>query len=239
MIPRLIPRNDKLLPSILWHPDLNSSNLITTNTGVDGKQVITSLLDWQGAYCAPLVVQVSMPPAFKYDVDIIELGEECELPKAPANVGSLPPKQRDQVERHLHQASLHQRFRRAMADEQVFKLVDSFFFSAQLAYFIKAALSSWDDGYTWFCESLRRVQPRAWIVRQDLGFMRDVVPVSEKRAHKARFATVLARHQAFRAVLESLGMYAEGWVPTQEYERVDKELAEIKQQHWDEKSMGP
>lgn len=201
--------------------------------------MVTGLLDWQGAYCAPLVIQVSMPSAFKYDGDLIELDDECKPPKAPADAECLPQRQKEQVERHLHQTSLHQRFQRAMADEPAFKRVDSFLLSAQFSHLIKAAFRSWNDGYTRFRESLRRVQTAVWMVHPEFGYIRAVIPNSERREHKARFATAFARHQAFWAVQESLGMQAEGWVPTQEYERAKRELAEIKEQHWDEKTMGP
>lgn len=196
-----MPRNQNLLPSVLWHPDFNSANLmINSSSGGDRKQVITGLLDWQGTICAPILTQATMPPAFAYDGELVQLSEEGDPPKEPKDFDSLAQAQKDQVKSHLHQALLHQKFQRMMAESETFQLVNTYSLSGRFAQILKYTASSWNAGYTWFRENLLRVQLPVWMMNPDAGPIRTVVPFDDewkKKKHKARFAVVEARHRAF------------------------------------------
>lgn len=85
--PYLLPTDPDVIASTLWHTDLHSGNLF-----VD-KGRIASIIDWQGAWAGPLVLQARHPHLVDHQGDIIL--------KAPANFKDLEPNEKDRLRRQI------------------------------------------------------------------------------------------------------------------------------------------
>ncbi|KAM5468490.1 hypothetical protein MferCBS49748_003537 [Microsporum ferrugineum] len=69
--PHLIPSDEDILGSFLWHPDLRTPNIF-----VDDNGRITSIIDWQSAFAGPLFLGGRHPHFLDYNGDLV-----LELPK--------------------------------------------------------------------------------------------------------------------------------------------------------------
>ncbi|KAH7381813.1 kinase-like domain-containing protein [Cadophora sp. MPI-SDFR-AT-0126] len=91
IIPYLLPKNEKLSGSTLWHWDIHSANLF-----VEGNR-ISSLIDWQDTWAGPLFLQYRHPKLVDYNGKV--------LLKLPENYESLEgdekARTRKQVEKSI------------------------------------------------------------------------------------------------------------------------------------------
>ncbi|RAH65658.1 phosphotransferase family protein [Aspergillus aculeatinus CBS 121060] len=70
--PHLIPQEEGILGSFLWHPDLRTPNIFVDDSGH-----ITSIIDWQSASAGPLFLEDRHPYFLDYNGDLIlELPED-------------------------------------------------------------------------------------------------------------------------------------------------------------------
>ncbi|RAK79536.1 phosphotransferase family protein [Aspergillus fijiensis CBS 313.89] len=70
--PHLIPQEEGILGSFLWHPDLRTPNIFVDDSGH-----ITSIIDWQSASAGPLFLEGRRPHFLDYNGDLIlELPED-------------------------------------------------------------------------------------------------------------------------------------------------------------------
>lgn len=84
IVPALVPNDEKVLASILWHPDLNPGNVFLS---ADGESV-ASIIDWQGCWAGPLYLQMNTPSFLAYAGDV---PEGLEFPKLPENFDHMVP----------------------------------------------------------------------------------------------------------------------------------------------------
>lgn len=68
MIPHLVPSQESLSASVLWHPDLHANNIMVvekerTNGGMRQFNIV-SILDWQNAWAGPMFLQLDVPDVF-------------------------------------------------------------------------------------------------------------------------------------------------------------------------------
>lgn len=70
--PHLIPQDESILGSFLWHPDLRTPNIFVDDSGH-----ITSIIDWQSTSAGPLFLEGRHPHFLDYNGDLIlELPED-------------------------------------------------------------------------------------------------------------------------------------------------------------------
>ncbi|TQB67571.1 Phosphotransferase enzyme [Monascus purpureus] len=69
--PHLVPQEEGILGSFLWHPDLRTPNIF-----VDDRGHITSIIDWQSTSAGPLFLEGRHPHFLNYNGDLI-----LELPE--------------------------------------------------------------------------------------------------------------------------------------------------------------
>ncbi|KAJ9205852.1 hypothetical protein DTO164E3_1105 [Paecilomyces variotii] len=69
--PHLVPREENILGSFLWHSDLRTPNVFVDDTGH-----ITSIIDWQSTWAGPLFLEGRHPHLLDYNGDLI-----LELPE--------------------------------------------------------------------------------------------------------------------------------------------------------------
>lgn len=83
VVSRLLPDDTELVRPALWHPDIHDGNIFTQ----DGR--ISSLIDWQSVWIAPLLLQARTPR-------LIDYHGEIQL-RLPEDFKTLPEEERDRV----------------------------------------------------------------------------------------------------------------------------------------------
>ncbi|EAW07758.1 aminoglycoside phosphotransferase family protein [Aspergillus clavatus NRRL 1] len=81
--PYLLPNDPAVVAPYIWHTDLHSGNIFVH----DGK--ISSVIDWQGLWAAPLILQARHPRLVDYNGEVIL--------KAPANFKHLDPAEKIRI----------------------------------------------------------------------------------------------------------------------------------------------
>jgi len=229
MIPYLIPKDPRLLTSVLWHPDLNGSNIIVSDTL---PRVVTSILDWQGAFCAPLIVQACHPSTMEYvpsiDGIVTMINEE---------VDPLASTESRRMSRAARRATLHRMFDRAVGDHTLFKLAMAHPFREYVGALIHSIPRTWSDGYAWFRENLLRAEEA--LCDQIPEYVPvPVVPEGEQAAHEAAYDKSLMHLQEFSLIQSELGLRGDGWVVKEGYDEAMDELRR-RRREWNEERLGP
>ena len=85
--PYLLPTDPDIITSTIWHTDLHSGNFF-----VDQGRV-TSVIDWQGIWAGPLVLQARHPRLVNHKGNIIL--------KAPANFKDLGSNEKTRLKRQM------------------------------------------------------------------------------------------------------------------------------------------
>ena len=100
LIRYLLPVDDSIQSSCLWHDDLHVENIL-----VDPEQPtrITGIIDWQSTELAPLFVHARQPYILDHDgPPVVGL----ERPKLPENLAQLDPQARYHARALFHERSL-------------------------------------------------------------------------------------------------------------------------------------
>lgn len=129
----------------LWHSDLHSSNFFVDNN------LITAVIDWQGSWAGPLLLQAQPSPLVDYQGSI--------LLKRPANFDDLDSEQQVQIKRQIFKSTLFQLYlmeteRRNPLLARVFHLNHGK--TRRLA--VELAGNTWDDEIVPFREALINVE---------------------------------------------------------------------------------
>lgn len=92
MVDQLLPSDEKLIRSALWHWDMHASNIFVE------KDRVSAIIDWQDAWAGPLFVQARHPALVDYDGEVIlRLPEHYEGTKDADEKARV----RSQVERSI------------------------------------------------------------------------------------------------------------------------------------------
>lgn len=83
VVSRLLPDDTELVRPALWHPDIHDGNIFVQ----DGR--ISSIIDWQSVWVAPLLLQARTPR-------LIDYHGEIQL-RLPEDFKTLPEEERDRV----------------------------------------------------------------------------------------------------------------------------------------------
>lgn len=84
--PYLLPKG-YMSASHIWHGDLHAGNIFVENGH------ISCLIDWQGIWAAPLILNARHPRLVDYDGDLIL--------KAPNNIQELEPDERKKIKEQM------------------------------------------------------------------------------------------------------------------------------------------
>ncbi|KAF7968156.1 hypothetical protein HWV62_31736 [Athelia sp. TMB] len=101
IVPALVPKDEKVRASVLWHPDLNPGNVFVGEGGE-----VTSIIDWQGAWAGPAYLQMTTP-AFVAYTGPDELPAGAALPTLPPAFDKLNPKKQEAVRAEHRAKMLH------------------------------------------------------------------------------------------------------------------------------------
>lgn len=105
VVPYLLPDDAAVVASHLWHTDLHSGNIFVDT----GKGRICSVIDWQGTWAAPLILQARHPRLVDYHGDIIL--------KAPANFKDLEPDEKDRIKAQMSSSIILYLYEQQIAKE--------------------------------------------------------------------------------------------------------------------------
>jgi hypothetical protein len=103
-IPHIVPKDEKLVSSRIWHPDFHAGNIY-----VDDQARISSIIDWQGAWTTPVFIGAKPPLLLDYGIDI--------LMKLPDNFKELDAATKDQLRYQVSQSILIHEYETSTAEK--------------------------------------------------------------------------------------------------------------------------
>ncbi|RJE20973.1 hypothetical protein PHISCL_06683 [Aspergillus sclerotialis] len=151
--PYLLPSDPEVVAPHLWHTDLHAANIFVENGH------ISSVIDWQGTWTAPLILQARHPRLVDYDGDIIL--------RAPANFKDLEPDAKSKVRDQMTKSIILYLYEKQIAKEvPLLDIVIRFNHGRTRCEPIQFVGDTWDDDILPLSESLIRIE-KYW---NDLGF---------------------------------------------------------------------
>ena len=143
--PYLLPSDPEVVAPHLWHTDLHAANIFVKNGH------ISSVIDWQGALTAPLILQARHPRLVDYHGDIIL--------KAPANFKDLEPEAKSRMRDQMAKSIILYLYEKQIAKEV--PLLDKairFNHGRTRCEPIQFVGDTWDDDILPLRESLIRIE---------------------------------------------------------------------------------
>ncbi|KAL2837153.1 hypothetical protein BJX68DRAFT_274245 [Aspergillus pseudodeflectus] len=103
--PYLLASDSDVVASHIWHSDLHAGNIfIDINTCQ-----ISSIIDWQGIWAAPFILQARHPRLVQYDGELIL--------KAPTNFKDLEPGEKNRIRDNMSQSIILYLYEQTIAKE--------------------------------------------------------------------------------------------------------------------------
>ncbi|GAB1206468.1 hypothetical protein APSETT445_005157 [Aspergillus pseudonomiae] len=151
--PYLLPNDPAVVAPYIWHTDLHSGNIFVQN----GK--ISSVIDWQGLWAAPLILQARHARLVDYNGEVIL--------KAPANFKDLDPAEKTRIRGLMSSSILLYLYEKQIAKEiPLLNKVLRFDHGRIRCDPILFVGDTWDDELIPLRESLIRLE-RSW---NEMGF---------------------------------------------------------------------
>ncbi|PTU21289.1 hypothetical protein P175DRAFT_0459676 [Aspergillus ochraceoroseus IBT 24754] len=153
IVPYLLPDDPAVIASHLWHTDLHSGNIF-----VDRGR-ICSVIDWQGTWAAPLILQARHPQLVDYHGEIIL--------KAPPSFKDLEPAEKARVRREMSSSIILYLYKKQIAKQvPLLDKVLHFDHGRTRCEPIQFVGDTWDNDILPLRESLIRIE-KYW---DELGF---------------------------------------------------------------------
>ncbi|KAL4897301.1 kinase-like domain-containing protein [Aspergillus ambiguus] len=151
--PYLFPSDRVVVAPHIWHTDLHSANIFVQ----DGR--ISGVIDWQGIWAGPLILQARHPRLVEYHGDIIL--------KAPANFKDLEPDDKKRVREQMSRSIILYLYEKQIVKEvPLLNKVIRFNHGRTRCEPIQFVGDTWDDDILPLRESLIRIE-KYW---NELGF---------------------------------------------------------------------
>jgi hypothetical protein len=100
----IIPKDPELASPRLWHPDFHAGNIY-----IDGQARISCIIDWQGAWAAPVFIGANPPLLLDYGIDM--------LMKLPENFKALDDATKDKLRYQVSQSVLVHTYETSTAEK--------------------------------------------------------------------------------------------------------------------------
>ncbi|KAF2434794.1 hypothetical protein EJ08DRAFT_646263 [Tothia fuscella] len=148
-IPSIIPKDPDLRSPRFWHPDFHSGNIY-----VDDKNNISSIIDWQGAWIAPLFIGANPPMLLDYSIET--------MMKLPDNFKQLDETEKDRLRYQVAQSILIHAYEiRTAKENPLMHKVMRHLQGKPLKQLEAFANATWDNSLLPFRECLIRME-REW-----------------------------------------------------------------------------
>ncbi|PIG83018.1 hypothetical protein AARAC_004887 [Aspergillus arachidicola] len=146
--PLLLPDEPDIIVPHIWHTDLHAGNIFVNNG------TISSVIDWQGIWAAPLFLRARHSRLVDYNGDIIL--------KAPTNFKDLEPDEKDKIRQQMSSSILlHLYETQVVKENPLLNKVLRFSHGRTRCDPIHFVDDTWDDDIIPLRESLIRVE-RYW-----------------------------------------------------------------------------
>ncbi|GKZ38817.1 phosphotransferase enzyme [Aspergillus brasiliensis] len=169
--PHLIPHDEDILGSFLWHTDLRTPNIFVDNSGH-----ITSIIDWQSTWAGPLFLQGRHPHFLDYDDDLI-----LKLPKDFKQLD--PDTQRDLKEKVASSILLYLYEKYTAKRNPLLDKVLRYPNGKTLAHPIHFVGNTWDGDILPLRESLIRIQ-KNWDTFNHVKYRKCPINFTPEEIHK-------------------------------------------------------
>ncbi|KAF1354277.1 hypothetical protein EJ07DRAFT_133379 [Lizonia empirigonia] len=103
-IPYITPKDPELASPRLWHPDFHAGNIY-----IDDQARISCIIDWQGAWAAPVFIGANPPLLLDYGIDM--------LMKLPENFKALDDATKDKLRYQVSQSVLVHTYETSTAEK--------------------------------------------------------------------------------------------------------------------------
>ncbi|KAF1828217.1 hypothetical protein BDW02DRAFT_635315 [Decorospora gaudefroyi] len=104
IIPYITPKDPELASPRLWHPDFHAGNIY-----IDDQARISCIIDWQGAWAAPVFIGANPPLLLDYGIDM--------LMKLPENFKALDDATKDKLRYQVSQSVLVHTYETSTAEK--------------------------------------------------------------------------------------------------------------------------
>ena len=232
-VPHFMPSDSNLCAPTLWHPDLSLNNLFVSASGPANLQ---GMIDWQHAAILPYFSFQSLPPAFVYNGNKINMDEPLPGP-LPSNIDELSAK--EQAEYRLqHRLAYRHRWYQAKIGlnprrEAALRLPHI----QELMMLPTYVTRAWVDGVSDLRESLVSLC-KNWATITDPNTPCPIkFSEEEMKEHERQLEQFRCYEAAIAAVYSALHCEGDGWVAHEDYDVVQKLIGEL-EESWDESISG-
>lgn len=243
LLPLIIPKEKRVLSSVLWHPDLSRSNIMISSEvhGEEKEYSITGIIDWQSTCCAPLVLQAHFPRAFAYTGSGFELPQDIALPPLPENFNDMDPESQEACKREWKDAILHKWLEMLMMNDHLFHAATEHPRKNALDILVYNVTYTWSIGSIWFAQALRDLELDEREASPELT-LPIIIPEDDVSRHRAQMSKAALHRYNRNLIQEQLEIQGDGWVQNEAYDAVRKRLAWIRENEWPqsaEEKIGP
>jgi Phosphotransferase enzyme family len=219
-VPFIMPPDDSdICAPTLWHPDLSLGNLFVSETGPAALQ---GIIDWQHTSILPYFSFLSMPSAFAYEGDKIDMSGILPGP-LPSDLDGRTPKEQAEYRMHLRLANRHKWYQgKSLTARKVAVL--RLPHANQLAMLPTFVLRAWSDSALDLRHALFILHER-WA---DIAGPSVPCPIQfsvEERKEHERQLWCFERYEAAMEVARStLGYEGDGLVGHQDYDQIQRAI---------------
>ena len=230
-VPYIMPNEDISAPT-LWHPDLSLGNLLVPETGPGELQ---GIIDWQHTSILPYFNFLSMPSAFVYEGDKIDMSGIMPGP-LPSDLDDRTPEEQAEYRLDLRLANRHKLYQ-LMSENPRQKATRRLPHASQLEMLPTFVLRTWSDGALNLRHALLSIQER-WTEIAGPGVPCPIeFSVEERKEH----AEQLERFEEYEALMEvtqrALRYEGDGLVSHEDFDRAKQALDRF-EAAWDEDTTG-
>ena len=237
--PYIMPPNDSDIcapTSSLWHPDLSLGNLFVSETG---PAILQGIIDWQHTSVLPYFSFLSMPSAFVYEGDKIDMSGILPGPlpgPLPSDLDDRTPKEQAEYRLHLRMANRHKWYQGKSANpRQVATL--RLPHAQQLEMLPTFVLRAWSDSALDLRHALLILRER-WTNIAGQGTPCPIEFSAEEREEHERQLWCFERYEAGMEVAKSaLGYEGDGLVGHEDFDRIKRAIDRF-ETAWDEGLTG-
>ncbi|KDQ14840.1 hypothetical protein BOTBODRAFT_158856 [Botryobasidium botryosum FD-172 SS1] len=233
--PGVAPAQHPIFRPTIWHPDLNTANIITT-PGANNMIELRGLIDWQHTCIIPACLQPRTPTAFTYLGNRITMPVGASLPTLPDNYDSLAPDAKSEVDWELSLATVSKVYTLAAERHALRSRIAQMPHRDALGALCMSAGKCWDEGYSRLRFWLAKLQA-AWPGSSDcpIGFSDEEID---------GIADAYSQHKSYdlecEPVMEELECADDGEMEGATQEQVDAARARCAEAatQWDEAVYG-
>lgn len=226
------PNDSDICAPTLWHPDLSLGNLLVSETG---PAILQGIIDWQHTSVLPYFNFLSMPSAFVYEGNKIDMSGVLPGP-LPSDLDDRSPEEQAEYRLHLKLANRH-RFYQGLSSNSRQVAARRLPHANQLEMLPTFVLRAWSDGALDLRHALLILRER-WTKIAGEGTPCPIeFSVEERMEHERQLACYEAYEGAMELAQSALRYEGDGLVGHEDFDRVKRAVDRF-ETVWDEDLSG-